>query len=88
MLERRSKQIQRLEYDAEADALYIYLRHFDKAASTKARIDISRVIDYDEQGEPLGVEFWNVSSGLNLDDVPERETVTRLLEEYHFEVFA
>jgi len=78
----------RLEYDAEADALYIYLRDFDKAASTKARIDISRVIDYDEQGEPLGVEFWNVSSGLNLDDVPERETVMRLLEEHHFNEFA
>ncbi len=78
----------RLEYDAEADAVSIYLRDFDKVASMKARIDLSRVIDYDEKGEPLGVEFWNVSSGLNLDDVPEREIVTRLLEEHHFKVFA
>ena len=78
----------RLAYDAEADALSIYLRDFDKVASIKARVDLSRVIDYDEKGEPLGVEFWNVSSGLNLDDVPEREIVTRLLEEYHFKVFA
>jgi hypothetical protein len=34
------------------------------------------------------VEFWNESSGLNLDDVPERETVMRLLAEHHFKVFA
>ncbi len=78
----------RLEYDPEADALYIYLRDVARVAMCKARIDISRVIDYDEKGEPLGVEFWNVSGGLNLDDVPERETVTRLLEEHHFKVFA
>ncbi len=78
----------RLEHDAEADALSIYLRDFDKVPSMKARVDLSRVIDYDEKGEPLGVEFWNVSSGLNLDGVPEREIVMRLLEEYHFKVFA
>lgn len=78
----------RLEYDPEADALYIYLRDFDKVAYTKARIDISRTIDYDEHDEPLGIEFWNVSTGLNLDDVPERAVVTRLLEEHHFKVFA
>jgi uncharacterized protein YuzE len=78
----------RLEYDPEADALYIYLRDVGKVAGTKARIDISRVIDYDEKGKALGVEFWNVSSGISLGDVPEREIVTRLLEEHHFKVFA
>ena len=77
-----------LEYDPEADALYIYLRDVAKAATSKARIDISRVIDYDEMGEPFGVEFWNVHRGLDLDGVPERETVTRLLAEHHFKVFA
>jgi uncharacterized protein YuzE len=78
----------RLEYDPKADALYIYLRDFEKAASCKARIDISRVIDYDANGEPLGVEFWNVHCGVDLDGVPERETVLRLLEAHHFKVFA
>jgi uncharacterized protein YuzE len=78
----------RLEYDPEADALYIYLRDFDKVAYTKSWIDISRNIDYDANGEPLGVEFWNVHRGLDLDGVPERDTVLRLLEKHHFKVFA
>lgn len=80
--------VPRLEYDPEADALYIYLRDFQKAASCKARIDISCVVDYDKRGDPIGVEFWNVHRGLDLDGVPERETVLRLLEEHHFKVFA
>jgi uncharacterized protein YuzE len=78
----------RLEYDAEADALYIYLRDFDRVARTESRIDISRNIDYDVNGEPVGVEFWNVHRGLNLDGVPQHDTIVRLLEGHHFKIFA
>ncbi len=78
----------RLEYDPEADALYIYLHEgilFDHMTTDLER---SCNVDYGAGGEPIGVEFWNVHLGLDLDGVPERDTVARLLEEYHFKVFA
>lgn len=78
--------IPRLEYDREADALYIYLRPFERVARTESRLDISRNVDYDAAGTPVGVEFWNVHLGLNLDGVPEHETVLRLLEAEHLKV--
>ncbi len=80
--------IPRLEYDRELDALYIYLRPLDGVARTESRVDLSRNIDYDIEGNAVGVEFWNVHLGLNLDGVPEHDAVLRLLETRHFRVFA
>jgi uncharacterized protein YuzE len=77
-----------MEYDPDADALYVYLRRFAHVARTNAQPDRSRSIDYDADGEPLGVEFWNVSSGLHLDGIPERGTVERLIEHHPFRVYA
>jgi len=85
---KETPQVPRLEYDKEADALYISLRDFDKVAYTKSRREISRNIDDEEDGVPISVEFWNVHRGLDLDGVPEREAVTQLLAEHHFNVFA
>jgi uncharacterized protein YuzE len=55
-----------LTYDKEADALFVYLGERRKIAKTVARPDISRTIHYDAQGEPISVEFWNVSRGVDL----------------------
>ncbi len=79
--------VPRLEYGAEADALYITLRDFEKVARTQ-HIGHSRNVDYDADGSVLGVEFWNVQRGLDLGDVPERDAVTRVLEGHAFTVFA
>lgn len=78
----------RLEYDPDSHALYIYLRDFERVARTESRVEWSRNIDYDADGNPVGVEFWNTDLGLHLDDVPERETVERLLEGQRFKIFA
>jgi uncharacterized protein YuzE len=78
----------RLEYDAEADALYIYLHEGTPFDHMTTDLERSCNVDYAANGEPIGVEFWNVHRGLDLNGVPERETVTRLLEEHHFKVFA
>lgn len=78
----------RLEYDQEADALYVYLGDRRKVARTVARPDISRNIHYDAQGEPVGIEFWNVSKGVELFDIPAHDTVLALLEQQNFKVFA
>lgn len=79
-------RVPRLEYDAEADALYIYLRDFEKVARTQ-HIGHSRNVDYDAEGNIPGVEFWNVQGGLDLGDVPERDIVTQVLEGQPFRVF-
>jgi len=78
----------RLEYDVEADALYIYLHEGVPFDHMTTDLDRSCNVDYGADGVPIGVEFWNVHLGLDLDGVPEHGTVARLLEEHHFKVFA
>lgn len=78
----------RLEYDPEADALYIYLHEEVPFDHTTTALDRSCNVDYGANDEPLGVEFWNVSKGVDVNNVPERDTVLRLLEAHHFKVFA
>lgn len=66
-----------LEYDREADAVYVTLREATYAYGED--LDPERRIDYDAQGEPIGIEFLNVSKGVNPDDLPYGETVAELL---------
>lgn len=50
----------RLEYDAEHDILYIHLR--DVAVHhTRGNEDVSRIVDYDENGEVVGIEILGAS---------------------------
>ena len=53
------------------DAAYIYLREDVQVARTR-NLDGSRLIDYAEDGEPVGIELLDVSEGINLDDLPAR----------------
>ncbi len=77
----------RITYNREADAAYIFLREDMPIARTR-NLDGSRLIDYAEDGEPIGVELLDVSEGVNLDDVPARNVVSMLLEQQHIKVFA
>jgi uncharacterized protein YuzE len=76
----------RLEYDKEADAVYIY---FSKAAySHGKKLDAQRRIDYGPDGSVRGVELLNVTRGVDLRALPEQEEISRLLEKENLKVLA
>jgi uncharacterized protein YuzE len=77
----------RISYNREADAAYIFLREDLQVVRTR-NLDGSRLIDYAEDGEPIGIELLDVSDGVNLDDLPARNVVSMLLEQPHIKVFA
>jgi len=77
----------RMTYNKDADAAYIYLREGMAVARTR-NLDGSRLVDYAEDGEPIGIELLDVSEGVNLDDLPARSAVSILLEQQHIKVFA
>ncbi len=77
----------RITYRKDADAAYIYLREDAEVTRTR-NLDGARLIDYAEDGEPVGVELLDVSKGVNLDDLPARDAVSLLLEQQHIKVFA
>ena len=67
------------EYDPDADAIYVYLR--DAKVVRTVPIDDLRNIDYDGQGRVVGVEFLDVSGGLDLHDVPFARRVGQLISD-------
>jgi len=77
----------RITYSKDADAAYIYLREDVHVARTR-NLDGARLIDYAEDGGPVGVELLDVSEGVNLDDLPARDAISLLLEQQHIKVFA
>lgn len=76
----------RLKYDKEVDALYVYL--CDLPFGYNRILDEQRVVDYAEDHQPIGVEFLNVSHGVDVRDVPEQAAIGRMLQEHNFQVFA
>jgi|DewCreStandDraft_2_1066082.scaffolds.fasta_scaffold00555_21 uncharacterized protein YuzE len=67
------------KYSQEADAIYVYLNP-GRVAYSKFLDDL-RVIDFSEDGRVVGVEFLQVSDGIDLSDVPERDKVERLIND-------
>lgn len=55
------------EYDEEADAAYIYIKHPIKEGEAKKTIELNEniIIDFDSKGKLLGVEILNASKLLN-----------------------
>ena len=61
-----------IEYDPEADALFIRLRDISPGSVSGARaLDDRRFVHLDDHGTPVGVEFLGASQGLDLTGVPE-----------------
>lgn len=75
-----------LTYDEQADAVYVQFRR--STVTRTEELSDGVAVDYDAEGRPLGVEFLNVSLGIDLDQVPRRAQVAKLLEERHFKVYA
>jgi uncharacterized protein YuzE len=67
-------------YDADADAVYVYLRDVNHEVDYTRAIDSNRNVDY--LGDvPVGIEFLNASRGLRLEGLPGKETVAALLRD-------
>lgn len=75
-----------IKYDRDVEAVYIRLS--DAPYAYGKDLDDSRRVDYDRDGRPVGIELLNVDLGVNLDDLPERSAVGKLLDEHHIKVFA
>lgn len=45
------------------------------------RLDTNRFVDYNRMGEIEGIEFLNISKGVDLDDLPHRDEPSRLFAE-------
>ena len=77
-------------YSPDVDALYIGFNNM-RIAYTE---DISRNgyyergVDYADDDTPVGVEFLNVSRGVDLTDVPHAEEIARLLREHQIRELA
>ena len=76
----------RVDYDREADAMYIWLR--DASYAFGVDLDHARHIDYAPDRLPIGIELLNVSKGVNLDDLPDRAELERIMHTYNIRIFA
>lgn len=67
-------------YDADADAVYVYLHDVNHEVDHTRAIDSNRNVDY--LGDiPVGIEFLNASRGLRLGGLPEKGTIAALLRD-------
>lgn len=67
-----------IEHDPESDAVYVCLAEGDVHRS--GELDDFRHIDYSEDGRVIGIEFLAVSGGIDLNDIPFRKTVEKLIQ--------
>ncbi len=70
-----------VRYDPEADALYVDLQEAQGRVRTR-RIDEQRLLDYDERGELVGIEFLFVSRGVSLEGLPEAERIAEAMRSF------
>ena len=63
-----------IEYDQEADAMYVTLEYREHHAYSKS-IDEFRVLHFDTDDRVVGVEFLFISRGINLDAIPDAERI-------------
>jgi uncharacterized protein YuzE len=68
-----------LEFDPQADAIYVWLATPGTPSHRTETLDDGRVVDYDDRRSPIGVEFLAVTRGIDLADVPEADAIAALL---------
>lgn len=66
-------------YDRDADVLYVQLSEGESARQQS--LGDLRIIDLAADGTVLGIEFIDVSGGVDLRDLPFAETVERLIHD-------
>ena len=80
----------RFEYSPDIDALYIRFnsRRIAYTDNISRNGYYERGVDYAEDDTPVGVEFLNVSRGVDLADVPHAQEIARLLREHQIRELA
>ena len=75
-----------LTFDDVTGSVYVYFSREPVARTEEISPDV--LVDYDVHGAPRGVELLNATRGVDLDRVPRRSDVARLLEARNFPIFA
>lgn len=78
--------IKKYTYDKQADAIYITLS--DNTVAYTKPLDDERLIDYDIDNVPVGIELLCVSNGVVTDGLPSQHEIIPLLEQKHVKAFA
>jgi uncharacterized protein YuzE len=69
-----------IRFDPEVDAIYAALRRHEPGEAVRTRqLDERRMIDYDVEGEPIGVELLYVSEGIDFEGLPRAEEIREAL---------
>lgn len=76
----------RLTIDPQADAAYVYI--IEQAVKRSSELDEQRVLDFNESGDIVGIEFLGVSHGVDLDGLPFRDQLCKLFDEHNIREFA
>ena len=71
--------MQPVTYDTDADVLYVRLN--DGQSTRQSRLGDLRIIDFDQDGTILGVEFVDASGGADLRDLPFAQRVEQLIHD-------
>lgn len=70
----------RLSIDRQANAAYVTIS--DRPVRRTKELDSQRIVDYDADGEIVGIEFLAISSGVDLSELPHRPELARLFEDH------
>jgi len=69
-----------IRYDREVDALYVSFRAaLPGDAVRTVELDERRRVDYDDRGEPIGLEVLDARDGIDLERVPRAEEIREAL---------
>ena len=71
-----------LRYDPEADAIYVALGEHEGRVRSRNAGDWRRVIDYDDTGEPVGIELLAVSTGVDLEGLPDAKAIGEAIRSF------
>lgn len=70
-----------VQYDSEADAVYVRLR--EPIGELKSRpVDDARIVDYDAEGQVVGVELLDASHGIDLEGLPEADAIAEAIRSF------
>ena len=75
-----------ITYSEESDAVYIQIS--DAKIVRTEIIDDARFVDYDANGNVVGIELLGASGGLDLRDLPEQKRLESEARVLNFPIFA